>query len=245
MKKILRILYQPWKYLVFLPCMVFSTLFAGISAIALASIFGQRAASRICGTIWARFNACATPMLVSVEGKENIDRSQSYVIVSNHQSQFDILVLYGWLGLDIRWVMKQELRKVPALGIASEKIGHIFIDRSNREAAIASLREAKQKVVNGTSVVFFPEGTRSITGELGEFKKGAFVMALDLGLPILPITITGTGKVLPPTTLNLFPGRAKMKIHPPVDVSGYNRENIDKLIADVKNIIGGSLHEKT
>lgn len=241
MKKLLRILYQPYKWLVFLPCAALSTLFIGIAAVVLASVISPKAASMICGPAWARLNACLTPMLVSVEGRENIDGSQSYVIVANHQSQFDILVLYGWLGLDIRWVMKQELRKVPALGIASEKIGHIFIDRSDREAAIASLQEAKQKIMNGTSVLFFPEGTRSLTGELGEFKKGAFVMALDLGLPILPITISGTVKILPPTTLNLFPGRAKMTIHPPVDVSGYSRENVDKLIYDVKQIINSGL----
>ena len=79
------------------------------------------------GIVWSRFNAWITPMLVTTRGLEKIDRKQSYVVVSNHQSQYDIFVLYGWLGIDFKWVMKQELRKIPGLGIACEKIGHIFI----------------------------------------------------------------------------------------------------------------------
>ena len=86
---------------------------------------------------------------------------QSYVIVSNHQSQYDILLMYGWLGTDFRWVMKKELRRVPVLGLACEKLGHIYVDRSDSAAAVASLNAARKKLVNGTSVVFFPEGTRS------------------------------------------------------------------------------------
>jgi len=236
MKKLLRLLYQPYKWLIFGPILVCSTFVFGTLAIACAALAGPKAAS-VFGVAWARLNSWVTPILVQIRGRENIDKAQSYVIVSNHQSQYDIFVLYGWLGIDFKWVMKIELRKVPALGIACEKIGHIFIDRSNTEAALRSLDDAKSKIVNGTSVIFFPERTRSKDGNLGRFKKGAFKMALDLDIPILPVTISGTRAILPTKTIDIFPGRACMTIHPPVDVSGFDNGSVNNLMTEVRNII--------
>jgi len=236
-------LYQPYKYFVFIPFLAATTACLGPVAMLLAALFGPRIASRLCGTLWARLNSWATPMGVDVEGREHIDPKQSYVIVANHQSHYDVFVLYGWLGVDFKWVMKKELRRVPVLGIACEKLGHIYIDRSDPRSAVASLQAAKSRIVNGTSVLFFPEGTRSLTGELGKFKKGAFQMALDLGLPILPVTIVGTRNILPPKTLNLFPGRARMRIHPPIDTSGYDTTTIDRLMDRTREIIQAGLEE--
>ena len=236
MKKLLRLLYQPYKWLIFGPFLVCTTFVLGGIAVACVALAGPKAAS-LFGVVWARLNSWATPMLVQIRGRENIDKSQSYVIVSNHQSQYDIFVLYGWLGIDFKWVMKIELWKVPVLGIACEKIGHIFIDRSNTEAALRSLDDAKSKIVNGTSVIFFPEGTRSKDGNLGRFKKGAFKMALDLGIPILPVTISGTRAILPTKTIDIFPGRARMTTHPPVDISSYNNGSVKALMADIRSII--------
>jgi len=236
MKKLLRLLYQPYKWLIFGPILVCATFLFGALAMGCAALAGPRAAS-IFGVVWARLNSWATPMLVKTIGTENIAKTQSYVIVSNHQSQYDIFVLYGWLGIDFKWVMKIELRKVPVLGIACEKIGHIFIDRSNTEAALRSLNNAKSKIVDGTSVIFFPEGTRSKDGNLGRFKKGAFKMALDLGIPILPVTISGTRAILPTKTIDIFPGRARMTIHPPVNISGYDNGSLKNLMTEVRNII--------
>ena len=236
MGKLLRILYQPYKWLIFGPLLVCLTFILGAMVILCAALAGPRVAG-VFAVLWARLNSWATPMLVSVRGRENIDKNQSYVIVSNHQSQYDIFVLYGWLGIDFKWVMKQELRKVPALGIACERIGHIFIDRSNTAAALRSLNEAKSKIVNGTSVIFFPEGTRRRDHRLGKFKKGAFRMALDLGIPILPVTISGTRAILPTQSIDLFPGRASMTIHPPIDIAGYDTGNLKDLIERTRDII--------
>jgi 1-acyl-sn-glycerol-3-phosphate acyltransferase len=244
MKKLAHILYQPYKWLIFVPCMVISTLFLGAIAIGIASFVSPSLASRTCAVGWSRLNAFLTPILVSVRGRHHIDKKQSYVIVSNHLSHYDIFVLYGWLGIDFKWVMKRELRDLPALGPACDKMGHIYIDRSDREAAIASLEEAKRRIVNGTSVLFFPEGTRSRTGEMREFKKGAFVMAMDLGLPILPITIRNTDKILPPNSTDLFPGRASMVIHEPIDVFGYGTERLGELMTTVRAVIQAGLESK-
>jgi len=158
-------------------------------------------------------------------------------VIANHQSAFDIFVLYGFLGIDFKWIMKQELRKLPGIGIGCEKVGHIFIDRTDHESAMKSLSAAREKIVNGTSVIFFPEGTRSPDGIIRDFKKGAFKMALDLDMPILPVTIIGTKEILPNKTMDLFPGKALMRIHEPISVKGYSDENINELIEKARKIM--------
>jgi 1-acyl-sn-glycerol-3-phosphate acyltransferase len=125
--------------------------------------------------------------------------------------------------------------------MACDRLGHIFIDRSDHQAAMASLEEAKKKIVNGTSVMFFPEGTRSRDGKLKRFKKGAFRMAVDLGLPILPLTVTGTRDVLPADTSDLMPGSARLIIHPPVSVEGTTAEDCPGLSNRVREIIASAL----
>jgi len=235
-------LYQPYKFLIFAPIVILSTSIVAIVAIGLAAVAGPKTAGKM-GVVWARINAWATPMLVTVQGRENINKDISCVVVSNHQSQYDIFVLYGWLGMDFKWVMKQELRNIPGLGSACEKIGHIFIDRSNTQAALNSINAAREKIVNGTSVLFFPEGTRSKIAAMGPFKKGAFKFALDLGLPILPVTIEGTRRILPTKTFDLFPGKAEMIIHPLVNTSGYSDETLPVLMDRVRGIIVSELPE--
>jgi 1-acyl-sn-glycerol-3-phosphate acyltransferase len=242
MKKLLYILYQPYKWLIFFPFLIATTLMFGFLAVFLLSMsFSPKFVSNLCGAKWSRINSLMTPMCVSVTGKANIDPTCSYVIVSNHQSHYDDFVLYGWLGIDFKWVMKKELRNIPALGVACDKLGHIYIDRSDKKTALHSLNEAKKKIRDGTSVIFFAEGTRSKTGLMGDFKKGAFFMALDLGIPILPITINGTGKILPPDTVDLLPGRATMTIHRPISVEGYSIDTIGELMSEVRGVIEKSL----
>jgi len=233
----LRKLYKLYAWLVFAPILAVSTFVFGSAACLLVFFLKPRTVSWLCGRQWARFNSWATPMRVVVEGRQNVDPKASYVVTSNHQSLFDIFVLYGWLDIDIKWVMKQELRKVPFIGIACARLGHIYVDRSNREAALASIEAAKARIEGGTSVLFFPEGTRSRDGHLRVFKKGAFRMALDLNLPILPVTITGTREILPSDTLDLYPGRAKMIIHPPIPITDYSVRDLDALMEETRRVI--------
>jgi 1-acyl-sn-glycerol-3-phosphate acyltransferase len=234
-------LYQPYKYLVVMPVLAVATAVFAVIGATFPFITKPRTASRLSGVPWARVMAWVTPMRVRVEGREHIDPSQSYVLVSNHQSQYDIFVLYGWLGVDFKWVMKKELRNVLGIGVACERLGHIYIDRSNHAAALATLEKAKNTIVEGTSVVFFPEGTRSRSGKLKPFKKGAFRMAVDLGLPILPLTIVGTRDVLPAGTSDLMPGSARLVIHPPVSVSGCSIKDCERLSNQVRDVIASSL----
>ena len=157
------------------------------------------------------------------------------MVIANHQGQYDILVHYGWLGINIKWVMKSELRKVPLFGYAGEKGGNIYIDRSSPEALRRTLDSARSKIVGGTSIIILPEGTR--TGALGEFKNGAFVIARELNLPLLPVTITGTRRILPPGGWNVFPGTAIMTIHPAIETDGYGEDRLDGLKELARGVI--------
>lgn len=232
-------LYSPYTYLVYFPAFGVSTLAFGSVArvVALAS---PRAAFHV-GTAWAWLLCRLNFTKVNVRGREHLDAEQSYVIMSNHQSHFDVLAFYGhWFG-QFRWVMKEELRKAPGLGSACEDIGHIFIDRSSPQAAIASLRTAKRLLQGGISVMIFPEGTRSSTGRLLPFKKGGFMTALSLELPILPVSISGSRRVLPNHTFELLPGEIEITIHPPIDTAAYGVKRRDELMEEVRQSIASGL----
>ncbi len=238
-RRVLRWVYFPYQWLVFMPFLGLTTLVMGCLAVVVA-VFAPRAAFHF-GTVWAWLLCRVNPTWVTVAGRPHAVRGQSYIILSNHQSHFDILAFYGHWGRQFRWVIKQELRKVPGLGWYCAAGGHIFIDRSSRERSIESLRRAKPVLDGGISVMVFPEGTRSRDGRLREFKKGGFMMALDLGLPILPVSISGSHNVLPGRTLQLLPGRIRITIHEPIDVANYGPERRDELIADVRRAIASGL----
>ncbi|MBN1952732.1 MAG: 1-acyl-sn-glycerol-3-phosphate acyltransferase [Bacteroidales bacterium] len=243
LRKILILLYQPYKWLIYLPLIAVGTVFFGSLAFTMSILFNERIGGYMGGVLWAKFCGFLVPMLVKVKGREHIKKGTSYVIMANHQSSYDIILLYGWIGVDFKWIMKKELRKIPGLGYGSEKVGHIFIDRSNSRAALESLNLAKKKLVNGTCVIVFPEGTRSETGEPGVFKRGGFKMALDLELPILPVSLAGTRNILAVGSWNILPGRVKMIIHEPVDISSYTEKNIRELMDRTKEIIYKPMRE--
>lgn len=240
-REVLRWLFRPWTWLVFLPYLGISTVVWGIIAVGIC-LLSRRAAFH-CGTIWSWMLCRLAFCWVSMRGRHNAGKGQSYVIMTNHQSHFDVLALYGHWGRQFRWVMKESLRKVPGLGWYCAAGGHVFIDRSDREKAIASLRAVRPLLAGGISVIFFPEGTRSNDGRLMPFKKGGFMMALDMGLPILPVSISGSRHVLPNGTLKLLPGHVRITVHEPIDVKDYGVERRDELMRDVRKAIASGLTE--
>lgn len=200
-------------------------------------------ASRVFGTAWARVNMVATLMRIKTYGKEKIDKNQSYVVVANHQSLLDIFVVYGYSGIDFKWVMKKELRSIPIFGLACEMMGHIIVDRSNSKAALESINRARERIRDGMSVVFFAEGTRSRDGEVEQFKKGAFRFALELGLPILPISIHDTCRILPSDTVDWYPGEVKLKFHDPISTAGLDSTDILSLRDQTRKVIADALKQ--
>jgi len=244
MKQVLFWLYQPYAWLIFLPVSVLLTLLFSLLTIVASILINSSFAGSTFPVVWAKLVARLLPMAITVNGKENADPQRTYVVVLNHQSQFDILLVYGWLKLNLKWVMKKELRKIPGLGLGCEKAGHIFIDRANPRAAQAAVMEALQRLGNGVGILFFVEGTRSLDGRLLPFKKGAFRLAIEQQLPVLPVTVSGTRETLPAKSLRLFPGRGVLTIHPPIETSGMVLSNMDDLIQKSRLAIASALPQE-
>jgi 1-acyl-sn-glycerol-3-phosphate acyltransferase len=228
-------LYQLYKWPVYLPLMLVNSIICATLAALFAIIVSPRAGS-FWGSMWAKITCWFTPVFVRVHGRENVAKGQSYVVVANHQTGFDIFLLYAHLGIDFKWVMKKELRRVPFIGYASEKVGHIFIDRTSAVSAAHSLEEAQRKLADGSSVVMFPEGTRSATSKMLPFKRGAFKLALELELPILPVTIVNSWRIKRRGFLNIVPGRAGLVIHPCVKTCDY-KDDPNALMHTTREII--------
>jgi 1-acyl-sn-glycerol-3-phosphate acyltransferase len=236
-RSVRRWLLVPWTLVVFFPLVIVTTILWGFLAVALSLV--DRRLGFYAGTIWAWCLVHASFVRVRVEGREHLRPGTSYVLLANHQGNYDILALYGFLGRQFRWVIKEELRKVPFLGWGCAAIGHIFVDRSDSRRALASLEAAKPRLAGGVSVVFFPEGTRSSDGTLGRFKKGGFVMARQLGLEIVPVAIAGSYAVLPKGCLFPQPGTLRVRLHPPLAASEHPDEAA--LVARVRDTIAAGL----
>ena len=151
------------------------------------------------GKIWARITCYLLFLPVHVEGRENLDPKQSYVFVANHQGAFDIFLIYGFLNRNFKWMMKKSLRKVPFLGVACEYAHHIYVDRSGASKIRKTYDNAREILREGMSLVVFPEGARTFTGHMGKFRRGAFMLASELQLPVCPLTINGSFNVKPRT----------------------------------------------
>jgi len=244
MKRIAFWLYQAYVWLIFFPLGLTLTFVCGWLTVLVAWLSSPRIASRYVASTWGRLVGWLTPIWVTVEGAENADPHRSFVVVCNHQSEYDIFLVYGWLKLDLKWVMKAELRKFPGLGIGCEKAGHIFVERDNPEQARRAVQAALAGVGDGVGILFFAEGTRSMDGRLKPFKKGAFRTAAAQRLPILPVTIIGTRDIQAPKSLLIFPGRARMVIHAPIEVEGDSPEQILELMQRTRETIASALPEE-
>ena len=193
--------------------------------------------------VWGRSILFGARVKVTVKNPANIDPSRSYIYMSNHQSNFDIPVLLAYLPVQFRWLAKVELFSIPIFGFAMQRAGYISIDRSDRKAAILSLRRAAEIIRGGVSVMIFPEGTRSLDGNIRPFKSGGFILAIDSGVPIVPVIIHGTFPIMPKDRLRIRPGKVVLEIEKPVETSSFSRSGKAELLEKVRQIITES-HEK-
>lgn len=193
-----------------------------------------------CTVSWAKIIGWLAGMKVSKVGDEKIDRNRTYVMVSNHQSHMDTIALYITSPVPIRMLAKAELFKIPIFGRAMAKAGHIKIFRDkNRKTdfnrliqGVENLKKSKQ------TVMVFAEGTRSSKPGLQSFKSGAFIIAKKFDLPILPVTIIGTGKILPAKTLTMYSGDVKVTYHDPIEVTDIE---VEELKEKTHQVIGSIL----
>lgn len=190
--------------------------------------------------IWAMLFCWLNFVHVDVVGSRNINSRTSYVFVANHQGAFDIFAIYGFLGHNFKWMMKASLRKIPFVGFACYKGGHIFVDRANAASIKASLQKAEKQLSGGMSLVVFPEGSRSRDGRLGMFKRGAYFLATELNMPVVPITIDGAYSVMPRSARLPRPGRIRLTIHKPI-LPGADGHDITKLVEQSRAAIASVL----
>jgi 1-acyl-sn-glycerol-3-phosphate acyltransferase len=178
------------------------------------------------GRLWNRAVAKIMGISFTISGAEKIVPGESYIITPNHQSFADILALFVNLPIPFRWVIKKELLKIPLFGRALGATGAICLDRSDREKSVKSLREGVHKLEEGWSVLIYPEGTRTPDGLLHAFKKGAFMMAVQTGFPILPVTCNGAFKIMPKNTLLFRPGHVTLTLGDPIVTKGLSENSV-------------------
>lgn len=178
------------------------------------------------GRLWSKFVIRILLLPVTIEGRENIKSGQSYVFVANHQGAFDIFLIYGYLGRNFKWMMKHSLRKMPFVGAACAAAKHIFVDKRGPRKIKETYDRARATLSGGMSLVVFPEGARSFTGHMGVFRRGAFMLADELQLPVCPLTINGSFNVMPRMRdgrfVNWHP--LKLTIHQPIPPQGKGPE---------------------
>ena len=224
MKYIILPFYVLYQYLIALPILTFLTIFTAVFTMCTVKWKNAEFVHRV-QQFWSKSYFWLMFLPVSVDGTENIQPGQSYVFVSNHQSMFDVWLVYGWLPVIFKWLMKAELRKVPFIGSGCKAAGHIFVERNRAKASVESLRQVEQQLTGGVCTVIFPEGTRTEDGQVGRFKRGAFQIALDLGLPVIPLSISGCYEIMPKGAWFVTNHPAHMHIGKPIDLKQYEEPN--------------------
>jgi 1-acyl-sn-glycerol-3-phosphate acyltransferase len=196
-----------------------------------------------CARLWCRMIALTAGARVRVHGAHHIRPGASYVFLSTHQSYMDIPAMLGYLPAQLRIAAKKSLFRIPFMGWHLTRAGHIPIDRSSTEKAVNSMKEAAGYLKGGICAFVFPEGTRSRDGYLHKFKKGGFKLALQAGVPLIPITIIGSRQVLPPDEIIFRPGPIDMYVDAPIPIAGLTDDDLEPLMETVYDIMAKRFKE--
>lgn len=214
-----------------------ATVILGIVAILFSLFDSSGNSSHVVARLWGKIQLRTTGSRVTMQGLEHLDSRKSYIVVSNHQSFFDIFSLLGHLPLQFRWIAKAELFRIPLLGWAMARTGYIPIERDSPKKAYRSMLQAAEKVREGVSILIFPEGTRSPDGLLQPFKKGVFLLALKSQAPILPVAIRGTRNIMRKNDWRAYPGHVEIRIFPPIETAGFSTDKEAELSEQVRNTL--------
>ena len=237
-------LYRIYLFCIAVPLLLVATIVAALvtiigSALGMGRFFGYWP-----GHIWARIFCFLSLVRVEVHGRENIKEKRSYVFVANHQGAYDIFAIYGYLGHQFRWMMKKSLEKIPLVGYSCKVSGHIFVDNSRPAAIKATMQAAEKRLAGGMSVVVFPEGARTLDGHMHRFRRGAYTLAVEFGLPVVPITIDGAYDVMRRTSKLPSPGKIILTIHTPIEAPAGGRHELQELMEKSFDAIASSLPER-
>ena len=234
------VFYRIYQALIMAPILLVYTIFTATTTIIFSMVGLGRTMGYYIPMIWARLFCFLTLVKVEVKGRENISDGQSYVFVANHQGAYDIFSIYGYLGHNFRWMMKKSLEKIPLVGYSCKVSGHIMVDRSSPAGVKRTIQTAEKRLSGGMSVVVFPEGSRTPDGKMHAFKKGAYFLATEFNLPVVPITIDGSYKVMPIWAKLPQWGKITLTIHKPIYPSADGHD-LQKLMAESREAIASSL----
>ena len=242
----MKYLYRIYQLLIALPLIAIYTLITSLMVIIGCTLGNGHFWGYYPGKWWAQFIIRILLLPVKVEGRENLVKGQSYVFVANHQGAFDIFLIYGFLSRNFKWMMKRQIRQMPFVGKACESAHHIFVDKRGASKIRETYDRARQTLQGGMSLVVFPEGARSFTGHMGVFKRGAFMLADDIELPVVPLTINGSFDIMPRTRdmkwVVWHPLR--LTIHKPILPVGKGTDNIKYLEEESYKVVMGGLEKQ-
>lgn len=238
----LLIIYRIYQLVIGVPVMLSSTILAALLTIILTSL-GIKWGAYYPAHYWAKIFCWINLVTVSVKGRENISRKTSYVFAANHQGAFDIFAIYGFLGHDFKWMMKQSLRKIPLVGYSCYRAGHIFVDRTSPSTVRHTMEIAEKRLSGGASLVVFPEGARTWDGHIRTFRKGAFQLAMEFKLPVVPLSIDGAFDVMPRTSHIPRWGHISLTIHKPLPAP-VDETSRNAIMSETREVIASSLPER-
>ena len=193
---------------------------------------------------FVRLGLALVGVRVEVKGLERTDPKQTYIFTPNHQSFIEVPLLVTFLKRNLAYLAKKELFKYPIWSHGIRLMGVVPVDRSNTLSAVESARRATENLRHGKSYVIYPEGTRSRDGRLLPLKKGAFMMAIDAGVPIVPVLISGSTKIMPKGEIKIFPSTVYITVHEPIETSAYSKGNITELMSNTREKIISALSEE-
>lgn len=213
------------------------SIFLGTVAILLRLIDSSGNASHRISALWAKLLCLWNGIHVNIEGLEHARPDRAQVFVANHQSFFDIFALAGFLPVQIRWVAKASLFKIPFVGWSMRAAGYIAVEREDRKNAYQAFLASVEKLKSGASIVIFPEGTRSQDGVIGEFKKGATLLAARAGVPIVPVTIMGTSGIIQKGSSQVHPGPVKIVLSLPIESEEIQGKKENEILTRIRDTI--------
>ena len=242
----MKYLYYVYQLIVGLPVLILGTIITAITVAIGCAIGNGHFWGYYPGHVWGKVIIRSLLLPVKVEGRQHLEKDQSYVFVANHQGSFDIFLIYGSLNRNFKWMMKQALRKVPFLGFACARSHQIFVDKRGPSKIRKTYEQAREILKEGYSVTVFPEGARTFTGHMAQFKKGAFALADELQLPVVPLTINGSFDVLPRMKgFNFITWHPlSLTIHEPIYPVGQGPENIDATMRQAYDSVMSALNPK-
>lgn len=239
----MKYLYYVYQLLVGLPVLVISTIITAFEVGIGCAIGNGHFWGYYPGHWWGRIIVRSLLLPVTVEGQEHLEKEQSYVFVANHQGAFDIFLIYGFLNRNFKWMMKRSLGSIPFVGFACRRSHQIFVDKRGPKKIKETYDRAREILQQGYSVTVFPEGARSFTGHMGKFRKGAFALADELQLPVVPLTINGSFDVLPRQRgFNFINWHSlRLTIHQPIYPIGQGPQNVDATLRQAYDSVMSAL----